>query len=299
MEQHPDVGSRVTLVAGATGNVGSDLVDQLVAAGVRVRALVRSADALLPDRVEPVVGDLNEPDTVVPALRDVRGMFLLAGYRDMPALLERACEARVERVVLLSGGAAVASDLDNAISAYMLTSEEAVRQSGLAWTILRPFAFMSNAFRWLPQLRAGDVIKLPFAQVATAMIDPYDIARVAAAALLDDRHGGHVYRVSGPESLLPADQVRVLGAVLRRDLRFEAQSDEQARCEMSASMPLEYVAAFFSFYVDGTLDESQVLPTVEQITGERARTFEQWARIHADAFRSPAAASPIAASGDG
>ena len=69
---------------------------------------------------------------------------------------------------------------------------------------------------------------------------------------------------------------------------------------MSASMPLlSTSAAFFSFYVDGTLDESQVLPTVEQITGERARTFEQRARIHADAFRSPAAASPIAASGDG
>ena len=179
-----------------------------------MRALVRSADALLPDRVEPVVGDLNEPDTVVPALRDVRGMFRSPAIATCPLCWNGPVKRRVERVVLLSGGAAVASDLDNAISAYMLTSEEAVRQSGLAWTILRPFAFMSSAFRRLPQLRAGDAIKLPFAQVATAMIDPYDIARVAAAALLDDRHGGHVYRVSGPESLLPADQVRVLGAVL-------------------------------------------------------------------------------------
>jgi hypothetical protein len=53
---------------------------------------------------------------------------------------------------------------------------------------------------------------------------------------------------------------------------------------MSASMPAEYVDAFFSFFVDGTLDESEVLPTVEEITGRPPRTFEQWARAHAGAF---------------
>jgi uncharacterized protein YbjT (DUF2867 family) len=143
-------------------------------------------------------------------------------------LCSSAREAGVERVVLLSGGSAVASDLDNAISQYMLASEAAIRRSGLAWTILRPFAFMSNAFRWLPQVRAGDVVKLPFARVANAVIDSYDIARVAATALLEDGHDGQAYRLSGPESLLPADQVRVLAAVLGRDLHFEAQSDEEA-----------------------------------------------------------------------
>jgi uncharacterized protein YbjT (DUF2867 family) len=285
----------VILVSGATGNVGSELVDQLLARGVPVRALVRSADAELPAGAQAAVGDLNEPDSVSPALDGVHGMFLLSGYRDVPALLERAGEAGVERVVLLSGGSAVASDLDNAISRYMLASEAAVRRSGLAWTILRPFAFMSNAFRWLPQVRAGDVVKLPFARVANAVIDPYDIARVAATALLEDGHDGQAYRLSGPESLLPADQVRVLAAVLGRDLHFEAQSDEEARAEMSTSMPAEYVAAFFSFYVDGTLDESRVLPTVEELTGERPRAFEQWARLHADAFRSASATAPIVA----
>jgi hypothetical protein len=54
---------------------------------------------------------------------------------------------------------------------------------------------------------------------------------------------------------------------------------------MEASMPVGYVDAFFSFYVDGAIDESQVLPTVELLTGTRARTFEQWARAHLEAFR--------------
>jgi uncharacterized protein YbjT (DUF2867 family) len=273
------------LVTGATGNVGAELVGELTAAGVPVRALVRRQDAKLPNEVQRAVGDLNQPNSVAPALRGVRGVFLLSGYQDMPRLLARIRAAGVERVVLLSGGAAAGSDLDNAISRYMIGSEEAVRASGVAWTILRPCAFMSNALRWVPQLHAGDVVTVPFAGVSNALIDPYDIARVAATALSSDQHDGQVYRLSGPQSLLPADQVRALGAVLGRDLRLEAQSDKQARSDMSANMPAEYVQAFFSFYVDGTLDESQVLPTVEEVTGKRPRTFEQWAQLHADAFR--------------
>lgn len=273
------------LVAGATGNIGRELVGVLADAGEKVRALVRSPDRSLPDGVERAIGDLDDPDSVRPALTDVSSAFLLPGYRDMPGLLARIRGAGVGRVVLLSGGSAVASDVDNAVSRYMLDSEEVTRASGVAWTILRPCAFMSNALRWLPQLRAGDVVTVPFADVANAVIDPHDIARVAAAALTSDRHDHQVYRLSGPESLLPAEQVRILGEVLRRELRLRAQPNDEARREMTAAMPSEYVDAFFSFYVDGTLDESRVLPTVEQVTGERPRTFEQWARAHADAFR--------------
>jgi uncharacterized protein YbjT (DUF2867 family) len=274
-------------VTGATGNVGAELVGALTAAGEPVRALVRDEHRQLPDGVERFVGDLNEPETLAPALEGAHGMFLLAGYRDLPGLLERARESGVERVVLLSGGAAVASDLDNPISRYMLDSEDAVRGSRLSWTILRPCAFMSNAFRWLPELHAGDVITAPFAEVSVAAIDPYDIARVAAAALTSDEHGGKAYRLSGPESLLPADQVRVLGEVLDRPLRLRAQSDDEARAEMTAQMPAPYVEAFFQFSVDGTLDESVVLPTVEAVTGSGPRTFRAWAHVHADAFRAP------------
>ena len=135
---------------------------QLVATGVPVRALVRTKEARLPDGAQAAVGDLNEPGGLGPALNGVRGVFLLSGYRDMPGLLVRIRTAEVERLVLLSGGAAAASELNNAISRYMIGSEEAVRTSGVGWTILRPYAFMSNALRWVPQLRRGNVVKVPF-----------------------------------------------------------------------------------------------------------------------------------------
>ena len=123
------------------------------------------------------------------------------------------------------------------------------------------------------QLAAGDLVRALFAGVAVAMIDPYDIAAVAAAALTSDGHEGRVYTVSGPEPLRPADRARILGEVLGRDLRFEGQPDDEARAEMSASMPAEYVDAFFDFYVTGTLDESQPRPGVRDVpAGRRARS---------------------------
>ena len=188
-------------------------------------------------------------------------------------------------MVLLSGSSAQSGDTSNAVTAYMMRSEVAVKESGVPWTILRSFAFMSNALRWLEQLREGDVVSEPFADVRVAVIDPHDIGAVAATALRSAEHEGRTYLLSGPEPLRPADRVRILGAALERELRFEAQSDADARAQMSAAMPAEYVDAFFDFYVDGTLDESQVQPTVADVLGREPRTFEQWAVAHVHAFR--------------
>jgi uncharacterized protein YbjT (DUF2867 family) len=274
------------LVSGATGNVGGELVRALVSAGEQVRALTRGGEpSALPPSVEVATGDLNQPDSLKSGLRGVRGVFLLSGYADMPGLLSAIREAGVERVVLLSGSSAESGDTTNAISAYMIASETAVRDSGLSATILRPSAFMSNTLQWAGQLRAGDVVRAPFAHAAAATIDPQDIGAVAAETLVGSGHDSLIYRLTGPEPLRPADRVRILGGVLYRGLRFEAQSDAEARVEMTETMPVEYVDASFNFYVDGALDESMVLPTVQQLLGRPPQSFEQWAHAHADAFR--------------
>ena len=274
------------LVTGAKGNVGGELVRLLAGAGERVRALIRrDADrSALPAGVEGVVGDLNQPATLSEALAGVRGVHLLSGYQDMPGALAEMRRAGVERVVLQSSSAVPGGDMSNAVARYHILSEAAVRESGVAWTFLQPDSFMSNTLQWAPQLRAEDVVHAPFAGVRVATIDPYDVAAVSAAALAGG-HEGRSYRLSGPESLLPADRVSVLARVLGRDLRFEAQSDADARAEMSGAMPAQYVDAFFSFFADAKLDESEVLPTVREVTGRHPRTFEQWARAHVDAFR--------------
>ncbi len=273
------------LVTGAAGNVGGELVRALTGAGQPVRALTRAGrEQEFPAGAEPVTGDLNQPESMRPALTGTEAMFLYPGYQDMAGTLAQARRAGVRRVVLLSGSSAASGDTGNAVSRYMIESEAAVRASGLAWTMVRAFGFMSNTLQWVPQLRTGDLVRAPFAGVPIAMIDPFDIAAVAAAALTAAGHEGRVYTVSGPQALRPADRVRVLGEVLRRDLRFEAQPDDEARAEMGAAMPAAYVDAFFDFYVKGTLDESQPRPDVDEVTGRPPRTFRQWAQAHASSF---------------
>lgn len=274
------------VVTGAAGNVGGELVAALAEAGQPVRALTRSAEpGRFPPGVEVVSGDLNDPASLRPVLDGADGVFLLPGYADMPGVHTEARRAGVRTVVQLSGMSAGSGDMSNAITAYMAMSEQAARESGLAWTIVRPAMFMTNAFQWLAQLKAGDLVRAPFGNVRAAVTDPADIAAVAARALTSPGHEERVYEVSGPESLSAGDRVAILGEVLGRDLRFEAQTNEEARAEMSATTPAKYVDAFFDFYVAGALDESKVLPTVQEVTGRAPRTFAQWATAHADAFR--------------
>jgi uncharacterized protein YbjT (DUF2867 family) len=145
---------------------------------------------------------------------------------------------------------------------------------------------MSNTFQWAPQLAAGNTVRAAFPEVPVAMIDPADVGAVAARVLLDDAHHGRAHAISGPEPLRPADRVRVLGEVLGRRLRFEGQSDAEAREEMvGQGVPAPYIEAFFRYYAEGTLDDSRVRPTVRALLGRDPRTFEQWARQHASAFR--------------
>jgi uncharacterized protein YbjT (DUF2867 family) len=271
---------------GATGNAGGGVVNGLLDLKADIRGLVRpGSEGDLPDGVEAAPADLNDPESLRGPLDAVSAVFLLSGYEGIEQSLALMRDAGVDRVVLLSSSAAPTGDLDNAVARYHILSERAVRESGLPWTFLRPNSFMSNAYRWLPQLENGNVIHGPFGEVAISTIDPDDLGAVAARALTTDEHEGQTYRLSGPEALRPGEQVAIMAKYTGRDLRFEAQTDEEARAEMEGQMPKAYVDAFFSFFVDGTVDETTVHPTVKRVTGREPRSFEEWAEAHADAFR--------------
>ncbi|MEU2031084.1 NAD(P)H-binding protein [Nocardia amamiensis] len=269
------------LVTGATGNVGAEVVQALAAAGAPVRALVRDPQrAVVPEGVEAMAGDLTSPETL--SFDGVRALFLLPGY---PGVAQAAAKAGVEHIVQLSGVSAGTGDTSNAITRYMMASEQEATECGAAWTILRPCAFASNALRWLPQLRDGDVIRAPFPEVRTAALDPQDLGAVAATVLRANSHQGEILWPTGPEPLTPAEQVAILAEATGRDLTCQGLTDDEARADMLRTTPVEYVDAFFDFYVNGAIDESIVRPTVREVIGRAPRTFGEWTTAHADTFR--------------
>lgn len=202
----------------ARRNVGAEPVRTLAVAGQPTRAMSRSGRTDgLPPGVTAVAGDLNRPETVREALDGVRAMFLMPGYGGQRQILADARAAGVERIVLLSGKSAGTGDTGNAVAGYLIDAETAVRGSGLPWTLLRPTSFMSNALQLADQISEGDEVRVPFPDVRRADIDPHDIAQVALRALLSDEYTGRALELTGPEALLPADRVRILGEALGRE----------------------------------------------------------------------------------
>jgi uncharacterized protein YbjT (DUF2867 family) len=263
------------VVTGATGNVGGEVVAQLVARGVATRAIVRSpSSADLPGDTDVRRGDLGEPGTLRASLAGAEAVFLVPGF---PGAAAAVADAGVRRIVLLSGGSAGSGDRANAVTRMMADTEAEVRETGLEYTVLRPTAFMSNALRWAGRLGTSAVVKLPFADIPLACVHPADIAAVAVEALVTDGHDRMIYRPTGPEALLPAEQVRIVAEVLQSTVQFEPQSNDEARRSMLADgTPPEYVAAFLDFAVNGSIDESTVRSTVQDVTGRAPRTFRQW-----------------------
>ncbi|RLK53983.1 NAD(P)H-binding protein [Actinokineospora cianjurensis] len=277
------------LVTGATGTVGRLVVDQLIAAGHAVRALTRDpARARLPAAVEVVGGDLALPGTVEPALRGVSALFLFPAPGTARPVLRAAGELGVHRVVLLSSSAVEYrhAGADNAIVAYHREIEHEVEQSGLEWTLVRPGAFATNARQWAPQIRAGDVVRGPFAEAEMAPIHERDIADVATRALLAPGHGGARYTLTGPESLTQAEQVSRIGACLGRPVRYEEVPREAAgRLMIQNGVPADVVAMTLRFQAELVGVRARVSSTVEDITGHPPRTFDQWVADHLADFR--------------
>ncbi|HEU5108113.1 MAG TPA: NAD(P)H-binding protein, partial [Micromonosporaceae bacterium] len=192
------------LVTGATGNVGRNVVEGLVRAGAKVRALTRTPDRFrFPDEVEVVGGDLAAPETVRPALAGVEALYLfplayltpqIRSFEDVittEAIVGLAAAAGVGRVVMLGS-----SDPD------FLGLERVVEESGMAWTILRPGEFAVNKLdQWGPSIRSGDVVRTAYADAWGTPIHEADIADVAVAALLEDGHAGAHYELTGPAAL--------------------------------------------------------------------------------------------------
>jgi (4-alkanoyl-5-oxo-2,5-dihydrofuran-3-yl)methyl phosphate reductase len=272
------------LVTGATGTVGREVVRQLHRAGSEVRALSRNPEkAQFPEGVEAVAGDLTKLETLPTALDGVEKVFWVLPLDADFNFPRIARQAGVRHIVLLSASA-VDFGAENAIARLHINAEQAIRESGAAWTFLRPGAFMTNAFQWADSIRSEGVVRLPFGDVSTPAIDSRDIATVAVKALSSDQYEGKIYTLTGPEPVTPREQVRILGDILGRDLGFETIPNEIAREYMLRQMPKEIVDALFDMPRQSQ-SFSTVLPTVEEVTGLAPFTFKQWSIDHIGAFR--------------
>ncbi len=281
------------LITGATGHIGSELIAALLPAQAgHIRVLTRNPDAVFPDGTEKIVADLGDSD-LAPVLEGVHAVFLLTDGLNIAAhdhrLIAAAQQAGVERIVKLSV-LSVAHGGTDLITTGHRAGEEAIRASGIGWTFLRPTALMSNALNWAPMIAAHQVVHAPFAVGRAAVVDPADIAAVAASSLTHDGHNHRVYALTGPEPLSPPVEVAILSQVLDRDLHYaEADPADTVAQMVSYGMPEELAHAIIEMF-RSTLEPYNSEPTgdITTVTSRPAHSFTDWAQAHRTELLTPA-----------
>ncbi|MEV5239510.1 SDR family oxidoreductase [Streptomyces cinnamoneus] len=271
------------LVTGATGNVGSELVTRLAAAGVPVRAMTRSPEkADFPSGVEVVAGDFDKPETLPAALDGIDRVFVVPpGYGPEGPVQERtlvtaARAAGVRHLVKLSTSGVTHGATDPLSSGHR-QGEQIVRESGLAWTILRPGTFMVYLYGCAPTIRSERTMYVTEGDPVSAMIHPRDIASVAATVLINPGHEGRTYTLTGGEALSPQRQAEVVGAALGQQVRVVERTRAETQAEfdrlgwggprLEALLELKRQSAAWDW---------KISDSVEELTGSAPLTLHDW-----------------------
>ncbi|WP_410624906.1 SDR family oxidoreductase [Amycolatopsis sp. cmx-8-4] len=277
------------VVTGATGNVGKPLTRALIEAGEQVTAVSRHA-APAPEGGRHVVADLAAPAGLEPALAGAKALFLLLSG-DLHAtgaspadVIRQAVASGVRRIVLLSS-LGVATRPFGATRIALRAVEDVLRESDVDWAVLRPGGFASNALWWAESVRERRVVAAPFGDVGVPIVDPADIAEVAAACLLDDRHTGGVYALTGPEVITPRGQADAIATALGSPVRFHELTRAEAKAGMARSMPAELADDTLDILGAPNPDELRVSPDVQRVLGRAPRPFAGWAARNIAAFR--------------
>lgn len=290
---------RPVLVTGATGRTGRLLVAALRRDGRVVRALVRASSAIPAEweGVELGVGDLADPGSLRAAMAGVGTLVLLSPMdpqldRLEAAALEAAREAGVGHVVKMS---TTVPALDSPISWWRAhaRAEELLRTSGLPWTVVRPNGIAFFLLDYAASVRDEGVLRTCAPDGRMALIDPRDIADVVAAVVASpQRFAQRVLEISGPQALSYDDVAAMLGALLEREVRHVAVSEDEVRSRLLAAGRPEWevdgVVANMGMTRGDAYGFDRVTPTVREVTGHEPRTVEEFLRSNLDRF-APAA----------
>src|SRR6266480_7424158 len=281
--------SKPVLVTGATGTIGRDVAKRLSEKGVSVRAAVRDqakARRQFGSNIALAPFDFENEKTFSGALEGVEKVFLLPSLLPnqlevMNVFVDAAKRAGVRHIVKLSA-IGIDDETQPTPIKWHGANEQHVRESGVAFTFLRPNSFMQNFFTYFPPRNGA--IYLPWGTGTASFVDTRDIANVAAKALTSDGHGGRIYTLTGPATLGIAEVALILSEVAGREFKYVDVPEAAARDGMlQAGVPPWQVELVLELHAINKQNRwSAVTSDVEKVTGTPPTDFAQSARAHPD-----------------
>ena len=282
------------LVVGGTGTVGRELVARLRERDVQTRVLTRSPEKHRGDGIEFVEGDLEKPETLVPAFAGADRVYLLTPLHPKEAELGLAAigaavEEGAERIVLQTIHQAEAAPHVPHF-ASKLEMVQAVRESGVPWVDLAPNSFFQNDLRYRAALLDHGVYPQPIGNEGASRVDVRDIADVAVALLLGDDHGGRTIPVVGPDPLTGEWTAEIWSDRLGRPIRYIGDDLEawsiQARGMLPDWLVGDLAMMYRHFQEHGLVATEAELDQVRDILGREPRSFDDFAAETAARWKS-------------
>lgn len=268
-----------TLVIGANGVVGPEVVKLLKQQGRNVRRSTRRATV----SADEVQLDLITGAGLQSAFQGVDRAFMLAPRglgadvdKIFDPVIKEVKKQGVRKIVLMTG-----LGLGHDDNVPMRKVELLVERCGIAWNVIRPSWFLQNFNTgWLPGIQATGKIQLPIGQAKASFIDVRDIAAVAVKLLFSDEHNNQTFDLTGPEALGMTEVATQLTAVSGRQITFDDISPDAIRQALSSkgapAYQIESLLELYHEYKDGV--HALLNDSVLKITRNKPRSLRQYAK---------------------
>ena len=275
------------LVTGGTGTVGSAVAGELVKRGAEVRVLARKQPQAgkLPGSVEVAIGDMLDPVAMEQAMRGVDKLFLLNAVSPdelTQALIAYDLARRVglKHVTYLSVFKAD-QYRDVPHFASKVAVENALREFGVPYTILRPGYFFQNDARLKDALTGAGIYPVPIGTAGMAAVDVRDIAEAAAISLTADGHDGQTYDLVSSTMLTGLGVAALWSKVLGREIKYTGHDFDQFEQAMRARMPawsaFDLRVMFEGYFERGFASTEAEVARFAKLLGHAPRTYEDFA----------------------
>lgn len=281
------------LVIGATGTTGGAVLRDLLERGAPVRGLTRSeerAEELRALGAEAAVGDLDDPLSLMGALRGVERMYLVSQPSERQAEQEQNAVSAAEQGgvyhVVKLGQLGQSPSSSVRFARQHAAATEALQGSSLRWTVLLSNAMMQNVLAAAPTIADGQYLS-SVADAEVAYVDARDVAAVAARALAEEGHENCTYTLTGPEAIANDGIAAALGDVLGHPVEHVRLSDEQVAGALAqAGVPAWNVEGLVELWRDVYCSgaASAVTADVEAVLGRPPTSFARFAADHRAAF---------------
>jgi uncharacterized protein YbjT (DUF2867 family) len=257
------------LVLGGKGKTGRKVVEKLTAFGKNVRIGSRSETPSFDwENQETWAGALEGMDIVyITFQHDLAVPGALNAIKSFTSL---AVKYGIQKMVLLSGKGEKEAEL----------CEQVVMNSGVDWTIVRASWFNQNFSEsfFLDPIIAGHVA-LPRAEAFVPYVDTDDIADVVVESLLDEKHSGQIYELTGPRQLTFKQVTEEISKVSGREIKFNSITlDEYSKMLEEIQVPKDYIWLINYLFTEVLVEKNSIVTNdVENVLGRKAKDFSEYA----------------------